>query len=174
MNSQTFVNPAPKSYGKHENRDDVNNVPECTVHNAPMVKFVYKDPTTKGYKCVVAVLMFGGVELKNTKFDVLKMGGQQVLQIKYTWPAIFLDPKALFADEKLDDNHPKILAMKKALEKYTGSVDELPTGIIKVKLPTEMKYDPTSATWKKTLTQTEDGANVLILEFDAITNSYAH
>lgn len=70
--------------------------------------------------------------------------------------------------EKID---PKVVAVNAALHQYRTNMEDAPLATIQVKLPVEVKMDPT--TWSKSFNKKQDGGIVVFLDFECIRKDYA-
>lgn len=153
---------------EHENQ-------EMQFVHAPVIPCVYTDGVTKHEKCMVVLMLYPGVKGLQIDITTKPDSREQILKVKYDWPISMYNVDSMFFDDnagamivsKID---PKAIAVEEALKKYRLNVEDAPTASMEVKLPAEVKIDPT--TWKKTFNKKENGGIVVFLEFECVRKEY--
>jgi len=141
-------------------------------HNPPILMPVYRDPDTGKKKVIIVAAMVGGAT--DVEFSLDGNGpSTRTARITYSWPKLAYDFDALFAREiklgTVPSCHPKILALKKDLEKHRDSPDEAPKGVMMLTLPIRVQTDLSSISRKDK--RDSNGTHLLIIELMAFQSA---
>ena len=142
--------------------------------NQPILMEVYVDPTTENTKLVVVAALPGGAT--DGDFNLLGAGpGSNIARITYQWPEVCYDVEKLFAksidDGTLPSCHPKILALKKGLQRARESVGVAPVGVINLNLPIPVLTSESTIIRKGEIDR-DTGTLLLIIELTAYESAY--
>lgn len=169
-----FEGPSKKVFKSGYN--EAENLKQIEFHQAPVFPCVYTDGATKQEKCMVVLMLYSGV--KGISVDIITKPNSldQILKVTYNWPTSMYNVESMFTDDATKNMlvariDPKVIAVEDALKQYRANMEEAPTATIEIKLPVEVKIDPT--TWTKTFNKKTDGGIVVFLEFECIRKDYA-
>lgn len=141
---------------------------------APVIPCVFTDPETKRDRCVVVLILYGGVSGINVDVIASVDGPGQVLKVTYEWPSSMYDMTSMFKNQKgemlTQISHPRVQAVEKALKNYRNNIEEAPIASFEVKLPIDVELDP--ETWSKIYSKKDDGGVIVFLEFNGIRKDY--
>lgn len=134
------------------------------VHkNYPAICEIYKDPDNQCEKVAMVVSMPAGVD------NVLLHLAEDGLSVKitYEWSSTMYDMndlyKKLSRTERLPMQHPRVLCVKNALEKFRDRIDTAPMGEITLKFP--IKVQTLTDSWSQSGVGRDDGTQILIGDF---------
>lgn len=147
-----------------------NEYPNIRSKMNPLTLSVYTDPESGKEKITLAMLMSSGT--KSAKVFI-SANGLKVI-ISQEWPKILTDVDQLFAPwlskTGKERYHPKVLAMKKELEKYRGNIDEIPVNSIEVDLPFTVQNNKEKVI--KDYCRGANGEIILFVELEAYETTY--
>ncbi|KAJ6622267.1 hypothetical protein Bhyg_17113 [Pseudolycoriella hygida] len=143
---------------------------------APIIPCVYTDGDTKQEKCMVVFMLYSGVNAVSVDTITKPDTFGQICKFSYNWPIAMYNLKSMFQNDRngcmlVDEIYPKAIAIDAALKQYRENMEDAPKATIEIKLPVEVKPDPT--TWKKTFNKKQDGGVVIFLEFECIRKDFA-
>lgn len=141
----------------------------------PTIPCVYTDSVTKQEHCLIVLILYPGVKGLNVDLVVEDNGPEQTLVATYNWPASMYDVTSMFKDDATDtmiaiEGEPDVQAVEKALQQFRSNMEDAPIATVKVKLPVEVKSDPT--TWKKSFNKKDDGGIIVFLTFERVRKEY--
>jgi len=118
-------------------------------------------------------MLFPGV--KSISLDVLEENaGEQILIIKYDWPQLMYTVEDLYLDDnnkmKIPKYHPEVMAVEKALQNVRNTIEDIPTGHIKINLPCKVNLE--ASTWQKSFIKKSNGSIVAFLKFECLKDNY--
>jgi hypothetical protein len=136
---------------------------------------VYLDHVTQNKKLIIVASLPGGAT--EGDFNLLGAGpGSNIARITYKWPEACYNIDRLFrksiASGALPDCHPKIVALKRGLQRNRASMSKAPVGVISLNLPISVLTSESSIDVKGGLDK-ENGTYLLIIELTAFETAYA-
>ncbi len=135
---------------------------------------VYRDPDTEKDKVIVVASLFGGTT--DVEFTLLGSGpGTTSAQITYKWAPHSFNIEELFAkaikSQTIPSCHPKIVQLKKGLQKCRASKDDTPVGTIDLTLPIPVLTSENSIS--RPGRKNKDGVMIMIIELTAYESLYS-
>lgn len=161
----------PSSAGSANSDHQLPSGFEKLLHqNYPIICQIYIDPVTENQKVLAVVSLPGGAQ--NVKIDLATDGLSAT--VKYSWAKSMYDVEDLFKTQldarEFGAYHPMLLCMKQGLALARKKMDVAPAASIKVELP--IKCQTSTNSWKKWGVVRDDGAQVLIADFNGLVNEY--
>ncbi len=134
---------------------------------------VFLDHVTQNKKLIIVA----SLPATEGDFNLLGAGpGSNIARITYKWPEACYNVDRLFrksiASGALPDCHPKIVALKRGLQRNRASVSKAPVGVINLNLPISVLTSESSIDRKGGLDR-ENGTYLLIIELTAFNTAYA-
>lgn len=147
----------------------VKNVSECDefegdsnttlFDNPPIQSWVWQDHNNKCNYVQVALPIFSGA--KDINFKIAEDGNK--IYINYTWPSSIFNPKTLFEQELISNDHPKIYALMSQQIRQNITPNSNPRGKITINLPIKVQNE--DGTWTTKAIVDNEGARIIVLEF---------
>lgn len=134
----------------------------------PCICEKYMDPDTEIDRVYVSLNLPGGAECAQLS---LNNNGTHAV-VTYNWPkAMYTMDEQFKTDATVEQKfHPKVIAVKKGLQKVRANIDAAPKGTITIKLP--IKVQTHTSSWTKRGISKIDGSQMIIGDFQGITKDY--
>lgn len=139
-------------------------------HNYPVICEVYKDPESELDKVAMVLTMPAGAQ--NVTIEI--SDGGDTATIKYKWIQSMYSMRDLFArmmaTRQIAIHHPRVMCIKKGLEKSRKRIDTAPEGLIKITLPITVQTSADS--WSQNPVKKDDGTLILMADFTGYVKEY--
>lgn len=138
--------------------------------NYPVICEMYKDPETELDKVALVLTLPAGAQ--NVTLET--SDGGDTVTIKYKWVQAMYNMRDLFskmiAAKQITSYHPRVLCIKKGLEKSRKRMDAAPEGMVRIMLP--IRVQTSAETWSYNPVKRDDGTLILMADFTGYVKEY--